>query len=94
MQVRRRRTPAAITAAPSRTIPDAQEEDPETSTSDDEMSAQEQAEMNATLAALGSPPLRMSPIPLAVVYNENAAEQAAQEKPIEVPSDSEGEMTM
>ena len=34
----------------------------------------------------------MSPIPLAVVYNENASEQATQEKPIEVPSDSEGEM--
>ena len=92
MQVRRRRTPAAAAAVPSRAIPEAREEDPETSTSEDEMSAQEQAEMNATLAALGGPPLRMSPIPIAVVYNESASEPTTQDKPIEVLSDSEGEM--
>ena len=84
--------PSVTAATSSRPMPEVEEENTTAPSSDDEISAQEQAELNATLTALGGTPLRMPPIPLAVVYTEDAPQQTGPEKPVEVLSDSEGEM--
>ena len=83
--------PTVTTATSSRPMPEVEKENSAASSSDDKMSAQEQAELNATLTALGATPLRMPPIPLAVVYTEDAPQETGPEKPVEVLSDSEGE---
>ena len=69
--------PTAIPATSSRAISKERIDDPATASSDKEISVVEQAKLNATLTALGGPPLQMPPIPLVVVYNEDIPETTA-----------------
>jgi hypothetical protein len=55
----------------------------------DEMTAEEQLQMNEELASLGIPPLAMDSIPIAIVHGENIPRDETPQTPIQVLSDSE-----